>query len=626
MFPNFWPLASGLKTPGSVWIAGFFAILSALLLPCLLLLGGFSIDLMGWEHQRVEEVFARQESAVAESSAAPIDSHLQFIWIGPFRWQVGTTPLVGSMPASQLALGAIALLGVGLVLLSIVHWLARRSVVSTAIDTEEQIHQRLFHHSGNLSVQRGLSAQADLLKTFHEQVFPVFRSAIVQWYQVYPKHFLQLVLLILLATVIHPWLTAAALVAAWIVRNIYLWQQSIQSKARWVEQQRWNTSHEALGLIAQTAPLMATIHDSNETLENYRANLAVYRTAGNAVLGYDRAKSPLVPVAIATLATGLALLLALGMLDPRKHLSLGAGFVWSSSICAAIYSGYRIATAMKWIRKANPQLAPLHQYLAIEANSQSTSNGEIPNKLTQGVSVEHVTLQAGSNQKLLDDVSVIFRPGQLTAIVSPDPFLAKALVEMVLGFGQPVSGRLLFDQVESKDLSSQLIREHSLWIAPNGPLLTGTIEDNLWLGLQRDATIDMREITKLARVSDAIFELPDGLQTLVSSNEQRLSPDLMFRLGIARAFLKKPGILVAEEPASSQPGIEAETTRALLEVRNHSCVVLVLPNRLSTLRAADQVVVLHHRRIADMGTHNELLERSELYRHWNYMHFAPAIR
>jgi ABC-type transport system involved in cytochrome bd biosynthesis fused ATPase/permease subunit len=197
---------------------------------------------------------------------------------------------------------------------------------------------------------------------------------------------------------------------------------------------------------------------------------------------------------------------------------------------------------------------------------------------------------------------------------------------MVLGFGQPISGRLLFDDVDSKDLSSESIREHSLWIAPNGPLVTGTIEDNLWLGLQRDATIDMREITQLARVSEAIFELPDGLQTLVSSKEQRLSPDLMFRLGIARAFLKKPSIIVAEEPASSQGAIEAETTRALLEARNHACVVLVLPNRLSTLRAADQVVVLHHRKIADVGTHNELLERSELYRHWNYMHFAPAIR
>jgi ATP-binding cassette subfamily B protein len=626
VFPNFWPPTSGLKAPSSVWIACFFAALSALVLPCLLLLGGFSIDLMGWEHQRVEEVWTLQEAPAGEGTMAPIDVSSQFISIGPFRWQVGTTPLVGRMPALQLALGAIALAGIGLIVLSLVHWLARRAAVSTAIETQEQMHQRLFDHSSRLSVQRGLSAQADLLKSFHEQVFPVLRGSIVQWYQVYPKHFLQLLLLITLAALIHPWLTAAALVAAWIVRNIYLWQQASVSQQRWEQQLRWNSSHEQLRLIAQTAPLMATIHDSNETLENYRANLSVFRTAGNVVLGFDRAKSPLVPVAIAILSTGLALLLALGMLDPRKHLSLGAGFVWTSSICAAIYTGYRIASALKSIRDSLPKLAQLHDYLGIEAQTQSISNQSINKKLSQGVFVEHVTLQAGSNQKLLDDVSVNFKTGQLTAIISPDPLLAKALVEMVLGFGQPQSGRLLFDQVESKDLSSQSLRDHSLWIAPNGPLLTGTIEDNLWLGLQRDATIDMKEITNLARISEAIFELPDGLQTLVSSDEQRLSPDLMFRLGIARAFLKKPSIVVAEEPISSQAGIEAETTRALLEARNHSSVVLVLPKRLSTLRAADQVVVLHHRKIADIGTHNELLERSELYRHWNYMHFAPAIR
>jgi ABC-type transport system involved in cytochrome bd biosynthesis fused ATPase/permease subunit len=344
------------------------------------------------------------------------------------------------------------------------------------------------------------------------------------------------------------------------------------------------------------------------------------------VLGCDKAKSPWVTLAICVLGTGLILLLALGMLDPGKHLSLGAGFVWTASICAAIYTGYRISAAWKSVAKANPKLEEIFRFLAIESKPNSSANRELSGKLTRGVSAEHVTLQSGSNQKLLEDVSAFFQTGQLTAIISPDPLLAKALVEMALGFGQPVSGRLMFDDVDSKDLTSATIREHSLWIASNGPLVTGTIEDNLWLGLQRDATIDMREITRLARVSDAIFELPDGLQTLVSSNEQRLSPDLMFRLGIARAFLKKPSIVVAEEPAPGQPGIEAETTRALLEARNQSCVVLVLPARLSTLRAADQVVVLHHRKVADVGTHNELLERSELYRHWNYMHFAPAIR
>jgi len=511
-------------------------------------------------------------------------------------------------------------------LLSILQWLQRRSAVLAALDTEEQLHQQLFQQSGTLAIERGLSAQADLLKAFHEKAFPMARAAIVQWLQVYPKHFLQIVLLLILAGFIHPWLTVAALLATWIVRNINLWQHQGQVQDRWGQQQRWKASHDLLSHITHTAPLMATIHDSNETRESYRSNLAAYRTAGSVVLGYDKAKAPFVPLAIAALGTGLVLLLALGMLDPRKHLSLGSGFVWTASICGAIYSGYRIASAWKLIAKVNPMLAEIQKYLAIQSKSLGTGSKSLANKLSAGVSVEHVTLQAGNNQKLLDDVTAVFRPGQLTAIISPDPLLAKALVEMVLGFGQPVSGRLMFDDLDSKDLTSSSIREHSLWISPNGPLVTGSIEDNLWLGLQRDATIDLREITQLARVSEAIFELPDGLQTLVSSNEQRLSPDLMFRLGIARAFLKKPSIVVAEEPIATQPGIEAETTRALLEARNHSSVVLVLPNRLSTLRAADQVVVLHHRRIADVGTHNELLERCELYRHWNYIHFAPAIR
>ena len=618
VFPNFWPPASGLRTPGSAWIANFLALVLALLVPSLLILGGFTIDLMGWEHQQVEQSFE-------QGSQVLIDTGSQYTSIGPFRFQYSNLPF-WNLLSSYKALGLIGLLGVGLALMSVLNWLQRRSGVQSALDTEEQMHQRLFHHSGALALERGLSAQAGLLQSFHEQTIPAMRMAIINWLQVYPKHFLQIGLLVILAGLIHPLLTIAALIAAWIIRNVHLWQQAGHIKQRWVEQQRWGAAHEQLGKVSQTAPLMATIHDSRETLDHFRSNMTTYRNAASQVLSYDKAKLPLVPLSLAALGTGLIFLLALGMLDPRKHLSLGAGFVWTASICAAIYSGYRIATARLSVAKATPKLAQIYEYLAIQATSSSSATKMLSKNLSQGVSVEHVTLQSGNNQKLLDDVSASFKPGQLTAIISSDPFLSKALVEMILGFGQPVSGRLMFDDVDSKDLSSESIRQHSLWIAPNGPLVTGTIEDNLWLGLQRDATIDLREITQLARVSEAVLELPDGLQTLVSFNEQRLSPDLMFRLGIARAFLKKPSIVVAEEPASTQAGIEAETTRALLEARNHACIVLVLPNRLSTLRAADQVIVLHNRKVADVGTHNELLERSELYRHWNYVHFAPVIR
>ncbi|MFM7931150.1 MAG: hypothetical protein ACKO9Q_25865, partial [Pirellula sp.] len=280
---------------------------------------------------------------------------------------------------------------------------------------------------------------------------------------------------------------------------------------------------EQLGAVAQTAPLMATIHDSRETLDHYRSNMMTYRNAASQVLGFDKAKLPLVPLSLAAFGTGLVFLLALGMLDPRKHLSIGAGFVWTASICAAIYSGYRIASARFSVSKATPKLAQIHQYLGIQAKPSSPATKTLAKKLTQGVSAEHVTLQAGNNQKLLDDVSAAFKPGQLTAIISSDPFLSKALVEMILGFGQPVSGRLMFDEVDSKDISSESIRQHCLWIAPNGPLVTGTIEDNLWLGLQRDATVDLREITQLARVSEAVLELPMVCRhSLVSmSNDSR---------------------------------------------------------------------------------------------------------
>ncbi|MCE2810061.1 MAG: hypothetical protein LW850_06620 [Planctomycetaceae bacterium] len=377
MFPNFWPPSSGLRTPGSAWIASFLALVLALLVPALLLLGGFAIDLMGWEHQRVEQSFE-------QGSQVLIDTASQITSIGPFRFPYSNLPF-WNLLSSFKALGLVGLLGVGLAIMSLLNWLQRRAGVQTALDTEEQVHQRLFHHSGALAIERGLSAQAGLLQSFHEQTIPAMRMAIINWLQVYPKHFLQIGLLVLLALLIHPLLTIAALIAAWIVRNVYLWQQAGQIKQRWVEQQRWAAAHEQLGAVAQSAPLMATIHDSRETLDHYRSNMMTYRNAASQVLGFDKAKLPLVPLSLAAFGTGLVFLLALGMLDPRKHLSIGAGFVWTASICAAIYSGYRIASARYSVSKATPKLAQIHQYLGIQAKPSSPATKTLSKNLSRGL-------------------------------------------------------------------------------------------------------------------------------------------------------------------------------------------------------------------------------------------------
>ena len=609
MIPNFWPPSSGTKAPASAWLSTFLGCIVACSLPVILILASLTVDLLIREHDRIEREVA------SDSPATRL--------LSPFRSVAERLSDTFQVPDPQQPVVLIVLIGVVALLAIALRTFSHRASVMAAVDTEQSLHDQLFHHSSALATERGLSAQSPMLRSFREQHLPMIRNSIAQWLESFPKHLLHFVLLSAIAALIHPWLTISALLASLIVRTLYILQSHKFNSSRWLYKQRWTQSAEQMASLAQDAPLLATIHNSEETLDTFRSTLLTYRNSGQTLLGGERAKFPLVPIASVLLGALLLILLALGMLDPRKHLSLGLAVLWGSSMACAILSAYKLRLAWHALRKSLPMLNEVHEYLAIRPTPLVGSTKQLGSALAQGIMAEHVTLQASDQQKLLDDITVHFKPGQLTVVVSPDPCLAKALVEMILGFGQPSSGRLLFDTIDSKDLSNDAIRDASLWVAANGPLVSGTIEDNLWLGSPRDATVDLRDVTDKARMSQAIFNLPDGLQTLVSAKEERLSSDLLFRLGIARGFLKKPSLIVAEEPKASQPAAEVETTRALLELRNQKRIVVVLPNRISTLRAADQVVVMSHRKILDVGTHAELLERSELYRHWNYMHFAP---
>jgi ATP-binding cassette subfamily B protein len=231
-------------------------------------------------------------------------------------------------------------------------------------------------------------------------------------------------------------------------------------------------------------------------------------------------------------------------------------------------------------------------------------------------------LRETDGKKLLEDISLVLRPGQLIAIIGDERLQTQALAELCLGFGKPTSGRMLVDGKDSNDISRTAMQCLALWVANNGPLLTGSISDNLWVNGQPDATFDLMDAARKARVADAILNLPEGLQTLVGPSENRLPTDALFRLGIARGFVKKRSIVIAEEPGPTQSEVESVSTGALQQLKQEGIIVVVLASRMSTLRAADQIVMLHDHRIADVGTHAELLERSELYRHFTYVRFT----
>ena len=398
MYPDFWPAKHGMKTPAACWLAGLLGTAIALLLPLLLLLGGFAIDVINRDHERIEGIGL--DTLSTPGSAESFGSMTRVSKLGPFEWNHRSLPWVGSMEGSKSSLGLLGLFGVGLLLCTWMQWMNRRASVHTALDTEQQLHESLYRHSGALAIERGLSAQADLLRSFHNQAIPAIRSAVVDWYQVFPMVLMLGILLLLLAAAIHPWLTVAAVLAGLIVRNLYQMHLYRQINEHAIDQQRWGNAQEQLSKIAQDAPLMATIHSSQETFESFRSSFQNYRTAGSNVLSWEKIKSPVIASTTVLLGIGILFLLALGMLDPRKHLSLGAACVWIASVSMALVAWVRFSTAWRVLKKSQPKLKAVYDYLAIESkptldskahspiagNSDSTSSSgrSTPNRLSQG--------------------------------------------------------------------------------------------------------------------------------------------------------------------------------------------------------------------------------------------------
>jgi ABC-type multidrug transport system fused ATPase/permease subunit len=313
------------------------------------------------------------------------------------------------------------------------------------------------------------------------------------------------------------------------------------------------------------------------------------------------------------------------VLEPESTLHVGDIVVLLGCVIVAVNGIFRLRRGLRKRGNAITSADNLENYLSIQGVRADSLGKGIQARITSSIELEHVCFRDSSKNRILDDVSLSLIPKQITAIVSLEPATADALGEMVLGFGLPTSGRALVDGINLIDLDPMSVRRQSLLVNEHGPLLDGTVEENLWSGRPKDAMIDVMDLARNACVSESILNLPDGLGTVLSSNDDRLAPDQLYRFGIVRALLKKPSVIVCHEPRMRVSAKdEAESLQALQQLRGLNAIVLVIPERLSTLRAADQILVFRQGKLVSSGTHQRLLEQSEIYRHFNYMRFAVS--
>ena len=230
------------------------------------------------------------------------------------------------------------------------------------------------------------------------------------------------------------------------------------------------------------------------------------------------------------------------------------------------------------------------------------------------VELRGVTFGYDGAAPILRDVSLEVEPGRTVALVGGTGSGKTSLVALVPRLYDPQEGQVLVDGVDVRDLELKELREQIALVGDDAFLFSASVRDNIAYA-RPDAPLELvQEAARRAGIHDFIAELPHGYETRVGERGLTLSGGQRQRIAIARALVTDPRILILDDATSSVDATtEGEIKRALGEVKRGR-TTFVIAHRLSTIALADEIVVLEDGQIAARGTHEVLLDESELYR------------
>ena len=229
------------------------------------------------------------------------------------------------------------------------------------------------------------------------------------------------------------------------------------------------------------------------------------------------------------------------------------------------------------------------------------------------IDINNIDFRYGKRRLVLNNINITINRGERVAFIGESGCGKTTLSMLLMAFYTPEKGEILIDGHNLSTISKKSLRSNIAYVPQETFLLSGSILDNLCIGLDEVDMHEVEKVAKITKINEFINEMPLKYNTYLEENGSNLSGGQRQRIAIARALLRKPKILILDEATSNLDSITEKAIQKTINQESNNMTVIIIAHRLSTIRNCDRIYVFKDGTIAESGTHEELIRHRSLY-------------